>query len=145
MFSFQGCMQPFANHIRDHLIILGAVGLGISVIPIFGMIISCCLYVKLKDVLDWPLPKKVNNAHSASCRSKGSSKSRVFDKSNDQAMRYRNGKIAKLNAFGITDREHCPVHSTKRRRSSHPHPNDKIISITTISDIFDWKIYTYLD
>ncbi|XP_077286979.1 CD151 antigen-like [Arctopsyche grandis] len=49
---YTGCIRPMANHIRDHLIILGAVGLGISVIPIFGMVVSCCIYVKLKDILD---------------------------------------------------------------------------------------------
>jgi hypothetical protein len=50
--SSQGCRHKLADEIRDHLIILSAVGLGICVLQIFGMIFSCCLYIKLKDVFD---------------------------------------------------------------------------------------------
>ena len=35
--------------IQDHLVIVGAVGVGVSVVQIFGVIISCCLFVKLKN------------------------------------------------------------------------------------------------
>lgn len=31
-------------------------GSGICVVQIFGMILSCCLYIKLKDVDQWHLP-----------------------------------------------------------------------------------------
>lgn len=51
-FSLQGCIRHFTNHIRDHLIILAAVGVGMSVIPIFGFLFSCVLYVKIKHVID---------------------------------------------------------------------------------------------
>lgn len=49
---YNGCIRQFTNHIRDHLIILAAVGVGMSVIPIFGFLFSCCLYVKIKHVID---------------------------------------------------------------------------------------------
>ena len=42
-----------SEDLQEHLILLGAIGLGICLIQIFGMILSCCLYVKLKNVLDW--------------------------------------------------------------------------------------------
>ncbi|XP_013175302.1 PREDICTED: CD151 antigen isoform X2 [Papilio xuthus] len=47
-----GCVTPFTSHIREHLIILAAVGVGMSVIPIFGFLFSCILYVKIKHVID---------------------------------------------------------------------------------------------
>lgn len=47
------CSHKFAASIREHLIILGAVGLGICIVQIFGMIFSCCLYVQLKDYDDY--------------------------------------------------------------------------------------------
>ncbi|PSN33010.1 Tetraspanin-11 [Blattella germanica] len=49
---YTGCRHRLADEVRDHLIILSAVGLGICVLQIFGMIFSCCLYIKLKDVVD---------------------------------------------------------------------------------------------
>ncbi|XP_063823687.1 CD151 antigen-like [Ostrinia nubilalis] len=49
---YMGCIRHFTNHIRDHLIILAAVGVGMSVIPIFGFLFSCVLYVKIKHVID---------------------------------------------------------------------------------------------
>ncbi|RZF46086.1 hypothetical protein LSTR_LSTR004799 [Laodelphax striatellus] len=50
---YSGCQTRFAGELQEHLIIIGAVGLGICVIQIFGMIISCCLYIKLKDISDY--------------------------------------------------------------------------------------------
>lgn len=49
---YTGCIHHFTNHIRDQLIILAAVGVGMSVIPIFGFLFSCVLYVKIKHVID---------------------------------------------------------------------------------------------
>ncbi|CAG9792158.1 unnamed protein product [Diatraea saccharalis] len=49
---YNGCIRQFTDHIRDHLIILAAVGVGMSVIPIFGFLFSCVLYVKIKHVID---------------------------------------------------------------------------------------------
>ncbi|CAG9091481.1 unnamed protein product [Plutella xylostella] len=49
---YVGCLRYFTNHIQEHLIILAAVGVGMSVIPIFGFLFSCVLYVKIKHVLD---------------------------------------------------------------------------------------------
>lgn len=45
----KGCVKKLEVQIKEHLIILGAVGLGICIVQIFGLILSCCLYVKLKD------------------------------------------------------------------------------------------------
>lgn len=50
--NLQGCIYKMADDLKHHLILLGAIGLGICVIQVFGMILSCCLYVKLKNVLD---------------------------------------------------------------------------------------------
>ncbi|XP_058129744.1 CD151 antigen-like [Anopheles ziemanni] len=49
---YTGCIYQMTDDVKQHLILLGAIGLGLSVIQIFGMILSCCLYVKLKNVLD---------------------------------------------------------------------------------------------
>lgn len=49
---YTGCIYKMADDLKHHLILLGAIGLGICVIQVFGMILSCCLYVKLKNVLD---------------------------------------------------------------------------------------------
>lgn len=41
---------------KEHLIILGAVGLGLSVLEVFGIILGSCLYIKLRhDFDDWVL------------------------------------------------------------------------------------------
>lgn len=45
----RGCATALANQIKDNLIVLGAVGLGICLVQIIGMIFSCCLYVQLRD------------------------------------------------------------------------------------------------
>lgn len=49
---YTGCIYKLADEVKEHLIILGAVGLGICVLQIFGMVLSCCLYIKLKDIID---------------------------------------------------------------------------------------------
>ncbi|XP_040164117.1 CD151 antigen-like isoform X1 [Anopheles arabiensis] len=49
---YTGCIYGMMDDLKYHLIILGAIGLGLSAIQVFGMVLSCCLYVKLKDVLD---------------------------------------------------------------------------------------------
>ncbi|CAF4854356.1 unnamed protein product [Pieris macdunnoughi] len=49
---YHGCVHEFTKHIRDQLVILAAVGVGMSVIPIFGFFFSCVLYVKIKHVID---------------------------------------------------------------------------------------------
>jgi len=46
----KGCMYSFIEtNLTDHLFILGAVGVGISLVQSFW-ILSCCLYLKLKDL-----------------------------------------------------------------------------------------------
>ncbi|GLV37098.1 Tetraspanin 74F [Carabus blaptoides fortunei] len=49
---YSGCIYKLTDAMESHLNILGAVGLGICALQIFGMIFSCCLYVKIKNVLD---------------------------------------------------------------------------------------------
>lgn len=46
---YDGCIESLRDEIREHQIIVGAIALGISTVQIFGMVLSCCLYVKLKD------------------------------------------------------------------------------------------------
>lgn len=49
---YNGCIHQFEEELGSHLVVLGAVGCGISLVQVFGMILSCCLYIKLKDVDD---------------------------------------------------------------------------------------------
>nr|XP_020639800.1 CD151 antigen [Pogona vitticeps]XP_020639801.1 CD151 antigen [Pogona vitticeps]XP_020639802.1 CD151 antigen [Pogona vitticeps] len=44
-----GCITKLENFIQEHLKIIGAVGLGIAFVQIFGMIFTCCLYRSLKS------------------------------------------------------------------------------------------------
>ncbi|XP_014241297.1 CD151 antigen-like [Cimex lectularius] len=46
---YSGCIHKFSEVLMQQLVIICAVGLGLSVIPIFGMLLSCFLYFKLKD------------------------------------------------------------------------------------------------
>jgi hypothetical protein len=48
----QGCIYKFAEFLREQLIILGSVGLGICVTKLFGIILGCALYIKLKKLYD---------------------------------------------------------------------------------------------
>lgn len=50
---YAGCKDGFAALLVEQLNIIGAVGLGISVIQVFGMILSCCLYLKLRYITDY--------------------------------------------------------------------------------------------
>ncbi|KAK9721244.1 Tetraspanin family [Popillia japonica] len=50
--NYSGCMQKMEDHLRNHLSILSAVGLGICVIQIFGVVYACMLFVKLKGIDD---------------------------------------------------------------------------------------------
>lgn len=47
-FEFQGCVYAFTDITRDHLNIMGAVASGLCFIPVFGLILSCCLCLKLE-------------------------------------------------------------------------------------------------
>lgn len=48
----EGCIFKLEAKIKEHLILLGAVGLGICLVQVFGLVISGCLYVKLKRYED---------------------------------------------------------------------------------------------
>ncbi|XP_013784335.1 CD151 antigen-like isoform X2 [Limulus polyphemus] len=53
-----GCIRALERQIKDHLNILGGVGLGICLVQVFGMILSCCLYMTIRDYIR---PKKHYN------------------------------------------------------------------------------------
>jgi len=57
----EGCIEALTEEIRDHEIILGAIALGLSTVQLFGMVLSCCLYVKLKDFEDYKRERARNN------------------------------------------------------------------------------------
>lgn len=50
--QYNGCVYKLSEEVKSHLIIVSAVGLGICVLQIFGVIFSCCLYIKLKNKID---------------------------------------------------------------------------------------------
>lgn len=67
----QGCIYKFLETTKDHLIILGAVGLGLSVLELFGIVLGSCLYIKLRhDFDDWELLQTLesNNNGRSWCR-----------------------------------------------------------------------------
>lgn len=47
-----GCYHRLLDELRRQLEVLGAVGLGLSVIQVFGMLLSCALYIKLRALVD---------------------------------------------------------------------------------------------
>ncbi|KAL6265596.1 hypothetical protein P5V15_002391 [Pogonomyrmex californicus] len=50
--QYTGCIYKFLETTKDHLIILGAVGLGLSVLELFGIVLGSCLYIKLRHDFD---------------------------------------------------------------------------------------------
>ncbi|XP_025829460.1 CD151 antigen isoform X2 [Agrilus planipennis] len=51
--NYSGCLTKMAHHMKYHLFVLCAVGLGICVVQIIGIILSCKLYFKLRNVIDY--------------------------------------------------------------------------------------------
>ncbi|XP_026467704.1 CD151 antigen-like [Ctenocephalides felis] len=49
---YTGCIHSMTDRLEHQLWLLGAVGLGMCALPVFGMIFNCCLYIKLKDFID---------------------------------------------------------------------------------------------
>ncbi|KAI4553491.1 hypothetical protein MJG53_017092 [Ovis ammon polii x Ovis aries] len=43
-----GCITKLETFIQEHLRVIGAVGLGIACVQVFGMLFTCCLYKSLK-------------------------------------------------------------------------------------------------
>lgn len=50
--SVQGCIYQFSDDLREQLIILGSIGLGICVTKIFGIVLACSLFIKLKNLYE---------------------------------------------------------------------------------------------
>uniref|UniRef100_U3J1Y6 Tetraspanin n=1 Tax=Anas platyrhynchos platyrhynchos TaxID=8840 RepID=U3J1Y6_ANAPP len=48
IYKENGCITKLENFIQEHLKIIGAVGISIACVQIFGMIFTCCLYRSLK-------------------------------------------------------------------------------------------------
>ncbi|BFZ03989.1 hypothetical protein BsWGS_07028 [Bradybaena similaris] len=48
----EGCAVELERFIRLHLILIGGVALGLSILQIFGIIFSCCLAQKVKEEID---------------------------------------------------------------------------------------------
>lgn len=94
----QGCIYKFTDELRDHLNILAAVGSGICVVQIFGLVLSCCLYIKLKDVGDASL------WHKATATGDPTGDLFAEDPLADGVSLIYGGH----NASDTTD--HCPVH-----------------------------------
>jgi len=49
----QGCIKPLEEYFRLHLILVGGIGLGLSILQVFGLLFSCCLASKTKEEDVW--------------------------------------------------------------------------------------------
>ncbi|KAL5293375.1 CD151 family protein [Megaselia abdita] len=49
---YTGCIYRFTEELRQQLVIIGAIGLGICSINVIGMILACCLFAKLSEIKD---------------------------------------------------------------------------------------------
>lgn len=47
-----GCIEDLESYLRLHLIFIGGVALGLSVLQLFGILFSCCLSYKVKTEAD---------------------------------------------------------------------------------------------
>jgi hypothetical protein len=52
LLSSQGCIYKFGEELREQLNILGSIGLGICITKLFGIVLGCALYIKLKKLFD---------------------------------------------------------------------------------------------
>ncbi|XP_059161977.1 CD151 antigen-like [Physella acuta] len=48
----EGCVDHLEKYVRFHLILIGGVGLGLSILQLFGIIFSCCLAQKIKEEIN---------------------------------------------------------------------------------------------
>ena len=44
---YDGCVDRFGPILKEYLLLLGSVALGFSIVEVFGLIFSCCLYVQM--------------------------------------------------------------------------------------------------
>lgn len=44
----EGCLEHLEDFLRIHLVVMGGVGLGLSILQLFGIIFSCCLAARVK-------------------------------------------------------------------------------------------------
>lgn len=48
IFKKKGCLEGFETYLKDHLIIIGGVGVGIAFIQLIGIVFACCLMRSIK-------------------------------------------------------------------------------------------------
>lgn len=48
IFKQEGCLTKFEKYLKDHLIIVGGVGIGIAFIQLLGIVFACCLMRSIK-------------------------------------------------------------------------------------------------
>ncbi|KAL1115975.1 hypothetical protein AAG570_005470 [Ranatra chinensis] len=46
---YTGCVHSLTDNVRHQLFIICVVALGICVLPVFGIGLSCCVYIKLRN------------------------------------------------------------------------------------------------
>ncbi|XP_013417132.1 CD151 antigen [Lingula anatina] len=46
---YDGCLTKLARYLKGHIIIIGAVGLGMCFVQVFGIIFACCLARRIKE------------------------------------------------------------------------------------------------
>lgn len=46
----EGCVKKLKEFVSDHLILIAAIGIGISCVQLLGMIFSCCLFCSIETV-----------------------------------------------------------------------------------------------
>lgn len=104
--SVQGCIYKFLETTKDHLIILGAVGLGLSVLELFGIVLGSCLYIKLRhDFDDWELLqiRESNNNGRSWCRYMQNGDGTVWSSYRKRKKRSGRWKEILLPTFAIQD------------------------------------------
>lgn len=47
--NYKGCMVVLQSYLHEHLMIIGAVGIGICLLQIFGIIFACCLARRIRE------------------------------------------------------------------------------------------------
>ncbi|XP_050720968.1 CD151 antigen-like [Eriocheir sinensis] len=49
---YNGCIHSLGEELAAHLVVLGAVGCGLCVLQVLGIVLACCLYLKLRSAED---------------------------------------------------------------------------------------------
>ncbi|KAK3872900.1 hypothetical protein Pcinc_022061, partial [Petrolisthes cinctipes] len=49
---YNGCIHRLEEELARHLLVMGAVGCGLCLLQVFGILLACCLYIRLRDLDD---------------------------------------------------------------------------------------------